>query len=105
MSAQTIEARIILVIEAIRSNKKMSRRHIAKIYGVPESSLYDRINGKTPKAEKCDSQHKLTLSEEQTFVQYILDLNVQGFPPRIARMRDIADLFFTTHRTKLTGKQ
>ncbi len=105
MSAQTTEARIILTIEAIRSSKKMSRRHTAKIYGVPESFFRDRINGKTPKAERRDSQYKLTLSEEQTFVQYVFDLDARGFPPRIAGVCDIADLLLATRRTKLTGKQ
>jgi hypothetical protein len=75
MSLQTQEARIILAIEAIRTTKKMSRRCAAKIYNVPETSLRDRINGITPKAEKRNAQYILTFSEEEAIVKYILDLD------------------------------
>ena len=103
MSVQSKEARIILAIEAIRSSKKMSRRRAANIYGVPESSLRDRMNGKTPIRERRNGRRKLTPSEEQTLVQYVLDLDAQGFPPRIVGVKDMADLLLTTHCAQSTS--
>jgi hypothetical protein len=46
MQIQTQEARIIMAIEAIQTSKKISRRKAAIIYDVPESTLYDQINGR-----------------------------------------------------------
>jgi hypothetical protein len=105
MSAQTQEARIILAIEAIRTTKKISRRRAAKIYNVPETSLCDRMNGVTPKAEKRNAQHNLTLSEEEAIVKYILDLDLRGFPPRIDSVEDMANLLLQTCHAKRVGKQ
>ena len=45
MQIQTQEARIILAIEAIQSSKKLSRRAAAKLYNIPETTLYARITG------------------------------------------------------------
>ena len=75
MSVQTQETRIILAIEAIRTSRKMSRRHAAKIYNVPETSLRNRMNRITPKAEKRNAQHNLTQSEEEAIVKHVLDLD------------------------------
>jgi hypothetical protein len=44
MLIQIPEARIILIIEAIRTSKKLSRRAAVKLYNIPESILRYRIN-------------------------------------------------------------
>jgi hypothetical protein len=75
MSSQTQEARINLAIEAIRTTKNLSRRRAAKMYSVPETSLRDRINGITPKAEKRNARYNLTYSEEEVIIKYVLDLD------------------------------
>jgi hypothetical protein len=64
MSVQTQEVRIILAIEAIRTSKKLSRRKAVKIYEVPESILYPRINGSAPLSERRPAAQNLTELEE-----------------------------------------
>jgi hypothetical protein len=34
---------------------------------------------------------KLRLTEEETVVQHILDLDARGFPPQLAAVKDMAD--------------
>jgi hypothetical protein len=51
MEVQTKEARIILAIEAIRLSRKISCRSAAKHFNVPESTIRDRIAGRTPRFE------------------------------------------------------
>ncbi len=80
MSIQTQEARIILVIEAIRTSKKLSRRKAVKIYEVPESTLHLRLNGSTPLPERRPANTNLNELEEQIIINYILDRNLEGFP-------------------------
>ena len=105
MPVQTQEARIILAIEAIRTSKKMSIRRAAQAYSVPRTTLAARIQGRVAQPEKRHEQLKLTATEEQTLVQYIIDLDARGFPPRIARVSDMADLLLAARHGKPTGKQ
>jgi hypothetical protein len=105
MPANTQESRIILAIEAVRSTKRMSFRAAAKTYGIPESSLRYRIKRRVAKHEKRNAVYNLTESEEETLVRYILDLDSRGFPPRIERVKDMADLLLMMRSTKRVDKQ
>ena len=92
MNSQSQEARILLAIQAIRTSQEMSIRCAAKTYDVPQTTLRDRMKGRTSKAENRNAQHNLTPTEEETLIRYILDLDSRGFPPRINDVRDMADL-------------
>ena len=75
MSIQTQEARIILAIKAIHTTKKLSIQATTKIYDVPRMTLVDQIKGRVAKPKKRNTQHNLTLTKEETLIQYILDLD------------------------------
>ena len=96
MSAQSQEARVLLALQVVGTSQKMNVTHVAKLYNVPRSTLRDRLRGKPQAAEVRNSNLKLTSSEEETIVQYVLDLDSRGFPPRIYRVKDMADLLLTT---------
>ena len=64
MAIQTQEARIILAIEAIRISKKLSRRKAIEIYEVPESTLRNRMNGRTTLLERRLANTNLNKLEE-----------------------------------------
>ena len=70
-----------------------------------ETSLRDRMNGITPKADKRNTQHNLTLSEEEAIVKHVLDLDLQGFLPRIDSIEDMVNLLLTRRHTKCVSKQ
>jgi hypothetical protein len=61
------------------------------------------MKGRTPRSETCNSQHKLTPSEEETLVRYVLDLDARGFPPRIVGVKDMADLLLAMRHESPTG--
>ncbi|ELQ40400.1 hypothetical protein OOU_Y34scaffold00443g1 [Pyricularia oryzae Y34] len=90
MSTNIKESQILLAIEAIQSARITSRRAAAKAFGVPESTLRDRMNGVAPWADRRPGVQKLTKSEEDVIVQYILDLDCRGFPPQIADVAAMA---------------
>jgi hypothetical protein len=92
MASQSKESRINLAIQAMQRDKNLSRRHTAKIYDIPESTLRDRVNGKTPKPESRPAAHRLTITEEEALVLYILDLDARGFAPQYAGVEDMANL-------------
>ena len=104
MEIYTDEARIILAIEAIRTSKKLSRRSIAKLYKVPETTLRDRMAGRTPRSETRPNCHKLSELEEQVIVQYVLDLDSRGFAPRLAGVEDMANYILESRGGRRVGK-
>jgi helix-turn-helix, Psq domain/Tc5 transposase DNA-binding domain len=104
MLVQTQEARIILAIKAICTTKKLSRLCAARIYNVPYSTLTDRMNGCTVRAELQPPTKKLTQLEEESLSLYILDLDSRGFAPWLASVEDMANYLLETRREKRVGK-
>jgi len=91
METKSQEARIHLVIGAIRQNQKLSRHAAASIYNVPYSALTDRIKSYTPLKERRPATHNLTELKEEIIIQHILELDTKGFRPRLANIKDIAN--------------
>jgi len=81
MSVQTQEAQIILIIEAIRTSKKLSRRKAAKTYNIPKTILHNRIAGRIPCSNTRSAVQNLTKLEEQIIINHILDRDSRGFSP------------------------
>jgi hypothetical protein len=60
-------------------------------YDVPETTLRRRLRGVLPKHETTSINLKMSPLEEQSLVEWILDLDQQGFPPQIISVRQMAD--------------
>lgn len=105
MPTTTNESRIILAIEAIRLNPKLSCRAAAKAYNVPESTLRHRMKGRASLADRRPGAQNLTESEEEVIVRYILDLDSRGFPPQIADVAAMADYILAARAAQPVGKQ
>ena len=85
------EGRISLAIASYRNNPKQSIRALAKASDIPQSTLHTRIYGVQPRSETASVNRKLSATEEQSLVQWILDLDRRGFPPHIIDVRRMAD--------------
>ena len=85
------EGRIQLALEAYRSNQFKSLRRAAEAYNVPNSTLAHRASGRNFRPQTTPNCRKLSLTEEHTIVQYILDLDSKGFAPRLCEVADMAD--------------
>jgi hypothetical protein len=72
------ESRLVLALEALKKDPKLSVRKAAKIYEVPESSLRDRRAGKQPRRELPANSRKLT-ELEKVLLERVLDLDTRGF--------------------------
>ncbi|RAR04965.1 plasma membrane calcium-transporting atpase 2 [Stemphylium lycopersici] len=66
-------------------------RALAAAYDVPESTLRTRLRGTQPRSETVSVNRKLLAVEEQSLVQWILDLDRRGFPPQVIDVRRMAD--------------
>ncbi|KAF9730046.1 transposase [Paraphaeosphaeria minitans] len=85
------EGRINLAIASYQSNPSQSLRRLAASFDVPRSTLQTRLYGIKPKRETVSVNRKLRPIEEQSLVDWILDLNQRGFPPHIIDVRRMAD--------------
>lgn len=104
MPRQNNEAQLLLALQALKTTQKLSIRQAALVYNVPRRTLTRRLAGIQPILGKRDSQRPLTEFEEEELVQYILDLDSRGFPPRIECVRDMANLLRATRRADPVGK-
>ena len=93
-----------MAMEAIQTSKKMSRRKAAVIYDVPESTLRDRMGGRPPRSDTRANGLNLTELEEGVIVNYILDRDSRGFPPRQADVEDMANYLRKCRKAKPVGK-
>lgn len=91
MGKQSIESDLILALNALQSNPKLSVRKAAQIYKVPRSTLQDRRRGVLRKRDSRPHNQKLTSYEEDSIVRYVIDLDSRSFPPRLSGVREMAD--------------
>jgi len=104
MQVHTQEARIIMAMEALQTTKKMSRRKAAKLYNVPETTLRDRMTGRTTIRERLPPHLKLNELEETVLLRYILDMDERGFAPRLAGVEDMANYILEARGGRRVGK-
>ena len=91
MSSPSYEARVILALEAIQNAEKLSIRTAAKLYDVRRTTLQDRLAGRPARRDTPANSRNLTDLEEQTIVQYVLELDIRVFPPRLSGVEDMAN--------------
>jgi hypothetical protein len=104
MPSQSKEARLVMAIKALESDKKLSVRKAAQIYDVPEATLRYRINGRVLKAEIQSKSQLLSKLEEEVLVQHIIDLDNRGFSPQLKDVEDIAKIILTSRHRPSIGK-
>jgi hypothetical protein len=86
------EGRILLAISAIQKTESLSVRQAARSFNVPESTLRSRLHGVTHRLDIRANSYKLTPTEEETLLQWILSMDRRGAPPRHAAVRDMANI-------------
>jgi hypothetical protein len=103
-NSQEQEGRIQLAISDLKNQKISSVRQAARIYNVSRSTLQDRLKGMTYRAETRANGHKLTKSEEDSLIKWILDLDKRGLPPRPSMVQDMANILLTQYGNQHVGE-
>ena len=85
------EGRVLLASRALQEKRITSQRQAAMLYDAPRTTLRRRLRGTQPRSETASVNRKLSATEEQSLVQWILDLDRRGFPPHIIDVRRMAD--------------
>jgi hypothetical protein len=105
MSAFLRENKITLAIDAIRTPPGLSIHRAAKMFDLPEATILHRLNGQVSKAGATNGNLNLTATEEEVIVQYIMQLDSQGFSPRHADVEDMANVLLAKHNVQRVGKR
>src|SRR4051794_31698180 len=98
------EGRIDLAIQALELGQFESIRAAAESYDIKWERLRDRLNGIPARRDCAPNTRKLTSYEEEAIVQYILDLDSRGFPPRPRDVQEMADLLLAERDASPVGK-
>jgi hypothetical protein len=59
---------------------------------VPKSTLRGRLNGCQYQIKKCGHNHRLSPTQEESLVEWILSRDLRGVPPRPAHIEEMANL-------------
>jgi len=104
MPQLNIEAKAALALQALQRNPKLTLNRAAAIYEVPRARLRRRSTGIPSRADWVPKQRKLSDLEEQTIIEYVLDLDSRGFPPRLAGVEEMANRLLTEREAQPVGK-
>jgi hypothetical protein len=86
------EGRVLLAIEAIQNQKISSIRDAARTYSIPFSTLRTRLHGVSHRATTRANCHKLTQTEEESLLRWIISMDSRGAAPRPTMVREMANL-------------
>jgi hypothetical protein len=84
------ELAIQSAINDLNSGVFTSQRKAAQAWGVPRSTLQERINGRQPNATAHSNQQRLTPEQEHFLVEWILEEDSRAQPPSHPRVREMA---------------
>ena len=83
----------------------MGLRCAAKLYQVNHTTLLCLHNGVQAQAITTLNSCKLSNQKKKIVIQYILDLNLQGFPPRLGGVEKIANRLLADRDTSPAGNR
>ena len=78
--------------QAINQGQIQTFRATAESFDVAYITLFHQINGRTSRRDCIPNSRKLSPYEEEAIIQYILDLDLRGFPPRPRDVQEMANL-------------
>jgi hypothetical protein len=98
------EGRLLLASKAIKLGQFKSIRRAAEVYNVSRTTLGAQLVGRPTRSDCTPNSRILTSYEETAIIQYILDLDSRGFPPRPDEIREMAELLLAERGNRPTGK-
>ena len=99
------EADVQLAVSSIKSHQIQSNRRTATVYNVSERTIRRRRAGKLARRDCQPNSKKLTQLEEEVIVSHILDLDLRGFAPTYAAVRDMANKVLAARSAGQVGQK
>jgi hypothetical protein len=105
MSQSSNEAGILLDLQAIQNNPKLSLRRAAGIYQVPFSTLQRRQDGIQSRRNYISKSRTLSDLDKYIIVQFVLDLDSRGSPSRLCFVEELAKSLLADRDALPVGKR
>jgi predicted HTH domain antitoxin len=86
------EGRILLAISALKNKEISSIQRAAEIFDIPQSTLHDQLNRRQYRIEKRTNSHRLSTTQEESLIEWILSRDQCGVPPRPSHVQEIANI-------------
>jgi predicted HTH domain antitoxin len=86
------EGRTLLAISALKNKEISSVQRAAEIFDIPRSTLRDRLNGRQYRIEKRANSHRLSTTQEESLIEWILSRDQRGVPPRPSHVQEMANI-------------
>ena len=90
-----INGRVDLALQAFGNNQFKPLQAAARSFDVPITTLRRRAGGVPQRSNSRALNCKLSVTEEESLQQWILSVDQRGMPPRIASVREMADLLLS----------
>jgi Tc5 transposase DNA-binding domain len=84
------DGQMLLALRALQTKRITCIQQAVNTYIVKRTTLSHRLHGRVARADTRANNHKLTATEEQALIEWILDLNERGYPLRIHGLREAA---------------
>jgi hypothetical protein len=97
------EGQILLAIQAMERGQIQLIRQAAKLYGVPATTLSQRVKGTLARRDCAANSSNLTPQEEEALVEHILDLDLRGFSPQYCEVAEMANHLLAARGGKPVG--
>ena len=81
-----------MAIKAYKTRQITSISSAARIFNVVRTTVTARMHGRTARQEKRANNHRLTRTEEETLVKWILAADERGLPIRPGYLRGLASI-------------
>ena len=95
----------MLAIQASQKQEIASIREAARQFNVPYASLRYRLAGRINRTTIRANHHKLTESEEESLLRWILSIDSRSAAPRPAIIREIANILLVERCEEVVGEK
>ncbi|SCO92528.1 related to transposase [Fusarium oxysporum] len=94
-----------LALRALQNDPNLGLRPAARLYQVDYYALRRRQKGIQSRRDTIPNSRRLSDLEEQIIVQFILDLDSRGFPPRLRGVEEMANRLLADRDASPVGKR
>ena len=104
MESLSKENRLILALQEAQKRENPQINTLAKHYNVSRTTLRSRYLGRSSRRDTPPKSMNLTVLEEEVIVRYILELDSQGYPPRLSHVEAMANRIRTQRKMPYVGR-
>jgi hypothetical protein len=97
------EDRLVLALQALKSDASLSQRRAADIYNVHKSTLRNRRARTASRRDIQPNRSRLQKHEQETVIQYIRKLDARGFTSTISYVQHMANQLLAARSSGKVG--